>query len=74
MGLTITDAVLDGRPVALRAADGRIEAIGPDVRAEDGDDVLDAGGRSIVPGLVNGHGHAAMTLFRGYGDDLPLDE
>lgn len=74
MGLTITDAVLDGRRAALRAADGFIEAIGPDVVAEEGDDVLDAGGRSIVPGLVNGHGHAAMTLFRGYGDDLPLDE
>lgn len=27
-----------------------------------------------VPGLVNGHTHAAMTLFRGYADDLPLME
>ena len=27
-----------------------------------------------MPGLVNGHTHAAMTLFRGYGDDLPLME
>ena len=25
-----------------------------------------------MPGLVNGHTHAAMTLFRGYSDDLPL--
>ena len=25
-----------------------------------------------MPGLVNGHTHAAMTLFRGYADDLPL--
>ena len=29
---------------------------------------------ALVPGLVNGHTHAAMTLFRGYGDDLPLME
>jgi 5-methylthioadenosine/S-adenosylhomocysteine deaminase len=27
-----------------------------------------------APGLVNGHTHAAMTLFRGYADDLPLME
>ncbi len=29
---------------------------------------------SLVPGLVNGHTHAAMTLFRGHGDDRPLME
>ncbi len=27
----------------------------------------------LMPGLVNAHTHAAMTLFRGYGEDLPLD-
>ena len=31
-------------------------------------------GALVLPGLVNGHTHAAMTLFRGYGDDLPLME
>jgi 5-methylthioadenosine/S-adenosylhomocysteine deaminase len=25
-----------------------------------------------IPGLVNAHGHAAMTLLRGAGDDVPL--
>jgi len=40
--------------------------------AEAGDAVLDASGGVLLPGLVNGHTHAAMTLFRGYGDDLPL--
>lgn len=27
----------------------------------------------LIPGLINAHGHAAMTLLRGYADDLPLD-
>ena len=27
---------------------------------------------ALLPGLVNTHGHAAMTLFRGFADDLPL--
>lgn len=74
MALTVTDVVLDGADVGIRAVDGTITAIGPDVRAEPGDDVLAGGGRAVVPGLVNGHGHAAMTLLRGFGDDLPLDE
>jgi 5-methylthioadenosine/S-adenosylhomocysteine deaminase len=28
----------------------------------------------VMPGLINGHTHAAMTLFRGLADDLPLME
>ncbi|MFO8091056.1 MAG: amidohydrolase [Desulfatiglandaceae bacterium] len=35
---------------------------------------IDAGGGIISPGLVNGHTHAAMSLFRGLADDLPLME
>ena len=30
--------------------------------------------RLIMPGLINTHTHAAMTLFRGYADDMPLQE
>ena len=30
-------------------------------------------GHTLMPGLVNAHGHAAMTLLRGYADDMPLD-
>jgi 5-methylthioadenosine/S-adenosylhomocysteine deaminase len=37
-------------------------------------EVLDAGGNAVLPGLVNSHTHAAMTLFRGLADDLPLEE
>jgi 5-methylthioadenosine/S-adenosylhomocysteine deaminase len=36
--------------------------------------VIDAGGGLILPGLVNCHTHAAMSLFRGLADDLPLME
>lgn len=34
--------------------------------------ILDVEGCTVLPGLVNGHTHAAMTLFRGLADDLPL--
>lgn len=36
------------------------------------DEVVDGKHRLYMPGLVNTHGHAAMSLLRGYGDDLAL--
>ena len=36
--------------------------------------VIDGSGKGLIPGMINGHGHAAMTLFRGYADDMPLEE
>lgn len=74
MSLAVTGATLDGRIVGLRAEDGRIADLGPEVEPRDGDAVIDARGKTVVPGLWNAHTHAAMTLFRGYGDDLPLME
>ncbi len=70
----MTNATLDGAAIGLRCEDGTITELGPDVAARDGDERLDAGGMALVPGLVNAHTHAAMTLFRGYADDLPLME
>lgn len=74
MGLVVRAASLDGETVGLRCEDGRIVELGAGVEAQDGDEELDGAGLALVPGLVNGHTHAAMTLFRGYADDLPLME
>ena len=35
---------------------------------------IDAKGKLVLPGFINGHTHAAMTLFRGLRDDVTLDE
>jgi 5-methylthioadenosine/S-adenosylhomocysteine deaminase len=72
MTLAVTGATLDGELVGLRCVDGAIAAIGPDVVAEASDETIDAARMPLVPTLINGHTHAAMTLFRGYGGDLPL--
>jgi 5-methylthioadenosine/S-adenosylhomocysteine deaminase len=49
---------------------GREEDLAPlALRAKE---VLDAGGGAVLPGLINTHTHAAMTLLRGLADDLPL--
>src|SRR4029077_1187267 len=58
--------------VGIRCVDETIVALGSDVAPEPGDETIDAGGGPLVPPLINGHTHAAMTLFRGYGGDLPL--
>lgn len=53
--------------------DGRIGHVGPADGAEPppGQTVQHVGGL-LLPGLVNTHGHAPMTLLRGTGEDLPL--
>ena len=70
--LFIADAELDGESVSIRCEDGLIAAIGGDLVPSKGDQVLQAEGMLVTPPMVNGHTHTAMTLFRAFGDDLPL--
>ncbi|MBB6675465.1 5'-deoxyadenosine deaminase [Cohnella nanjingensis] len=51
--------------------DGRIARIGPNLEAQ-ADEVIDAGGRVLLPGFVQTHIHLCQTLFRGRADDLAL--
>jgi len=72
VSLAVTGALYQGERVGLRADNGLIAELGPDVSPQPGDYLIDGAGTILVPPLINGHTHAAMTLFRGYGDDLPL--
>ena len=74
MSLAVTGATLHGQIVGLRAEDGVIAELGPGVEPRPGDETIDATGLLLCPPMVNGHTHAAMTLFRGFGDDIPLME
>jgi len=58
--------------VAIRG--DRIAAVGPaaEISRWRAARTIDAQGGIIMPGLINTHTHAAMTLFRGLADDLPL--
>jgi 5-methylthioadenosine/S-adenosylhomocysteine deaminase len=67
--------VIDDGAVAVSG--GKIVAVGKRTDIEcrfTGREVIDAAGRVVMPGLINGHTHAAMTLFRGLADDLDLNE
>ena len=37
-------------------------------------EVVNAANKVVIPGLINGHTHVPMTLFRGLADDLDLQE
>ena len=55
--------------------DGAISGLGPMADLPDSslaEKIIDASGHLVMPGLVNTHTHAPMTLFRGMADDLPL--
>ncbi len=58
----------------LGIRDGRIAFIGPRTSALklSAREVRELPGMLLSPGLINAHGHAAMSLFRGLADDLPL--
>src|SRR5688572_8061832 len=61
--LTGTGTRLDGADVLI--ANGKIEAVGPNLRAPAGARVIDAKGRWVTPGLIDVHSHLGVypTLF-----------
>jgi 5-methylthioadenosine/S-adenosylhomocysteine deaminase len=62
---------------AIAVSGGKIIAVGPASEIEisyDAIKTISGEGRILMPGLVNGHTHSAMTLLRGLADDLPLME
>jgi len=68
------DTVLEHHAIAIR--DGAILAVLPAAEAGarfEGTDVVHLDDHLVIPGFVNAHTHAAMSLFRGLADDLPLE-
>ena len=79
-GMVITmvedqEPILEGQ---VFVKDGRITAVGgingKKTPLNHCAEIIDAKDAVIMPGLINCHTHAAMTLFRGFADDLPLKQ
>ena len=60
------------RPVCVLIEDRKIVSIGEAVPENSNAETVDCKGNLLIPAFYNAHCHAAMTLFRGYGEDLPL--
>ena len=80
-GGTVIPVTGDGRiydPGEVAIGGSEILSVGPpgdaQARGWQPDRVIRAEGKLVLPGFINSHTHAAMSLFRGYGDDLPLQE
>ncbi|HWQ18546.1 MAG TPA: amidohydrolase [Methanotrichaceae archaeon] len=63
-------SLVKGRDILIEG--GRIAKIDRDLRDEEAE-IIDGHGMLAIPGLVNCHTHLAMTLLRGYADDMALD-
>ena len=69
--LLLKNILFEGRARNILIEDKRFKDL--DATGEIADaKVLDASGLAILPALYNTHTHAAMTLLRGYADDMPL--
>lgn len=71
MSILIKNVRLDDRATDLYIEGKYIKEIGENLSLH-ADKIIDGSRKAVIPGLVNGHTHAAMTLFRGFGDDMPL--
>jgi len=75
--VTVDDSNRQLADHAIAVMGGRILDILPAEQARTqyhSDDTHDLKGQILIPGFINAHTHASMTLFRGLADDLPLME
>lgn len=73
MNILIKNTLLDGSAQDIFIQDGVIAKIGTFLD-DPADRVIQGRNKVALPSFINGHTHAAMTLFRGYADDIPLKQ
>ncbi|ODS40316.1 MAG: hypothetical protein A7315_08890 [Candidatus Altiarchaeales archaeon WOR_SM1_79] len=73
MSILIKNVLLDNKRKDIYMEKCIIKEIGNTINQE-AEFKLDGRNKAAVPSFINAHTHAAMTLFRGYADDMPLHE
>lgn len=68
----INNVILNGEVTNILIQGNRIAAIGQDIPVPKEATTICGEGCAALPSFANMHTHAAMSLFRGYGNDLPL--
>ncbi|HBO33456.1 MAG TPA: amidohydrolase, partial [Anaerolineaceae bacterium] len=74
--LTMDSVYTVHEPGALAVLDDKIVEVGDEesiLEKYEANEVMDCGGKVLMPGFVNTHTHVPMTLLRGLADDLRLD-
>ncbi|MBQ0043483.1 MAG: amidohydrolase [Bacteroidales bacterium] len=70
--ILIRNVLHEGQPSDILIKGNRFSSISPAGSGMSAETVIDASGMAILPPFYNTHGHAAMTLLRGYADDMEL--
>lgn len=71
--LTMDPSVGDIENGVVVIENGTIKEIGTSTQCS-AEKIIDAKGSVLMPGLINTHCHAGMTIFRGYADDMQLQD
>ena len=74
MSILIKNVLLGGKERNIYIDGNQIEAISEAGSIKEAEFVIEGKDKAAIPGLFNAHTHAAMTLLRGYADDMPLQE
>lgn len=74
MSLLIKNVILNGKRVDIFIQENKIKKIGKNLNQRAKEKIEGRGEKAILPGLINCHTHSAMVLFRGYADDLSLED
>jgi 5-methylthioadenosine/S-adenosylhomocysteine deaminase len=72
MSIMISEVLLNNKITNIYVQDNLISEVGGE--KQEADIEIDGKNKAAIPGLVNTHTHAAMTLLRSYADDLALQE
>lgn len=72
MSILIKNAILNGQNSDLLIEKNIIKKIGKNLNAKATEKIDCHGQKTIIPGLYNMHAHVAMSLLRGYADDMQL--
>ncbi len=71
MSILIQNVLLDEHTVDVYIKGNKFHSIAPTLDLQ-ADNIIDGTNKAILPPFINGHTHAAMTLLRGYADDMDL--
>ncbi len=74
MKLLIKNAILQGKKADILVEGNKITKIAKNIDVKADNKIDCKGVKAIIPGLANMHTHSAMSLLRGYADDMPLKE
>ena len=72
--VTMDDRMSVWTDAFVGVTDGKISYLSKHAPEEKPDQIIDATGMVLMPGLINCHTHLPMQLLRGYADDLKLQE